>query len=148
MDEANARRTVEALLGSYRRFNDLAADVFSDGSYQQAVEFRKLVGHILGTISVGFFMPLFQQFPALKPEEFKGPYEPLPLLPRETALELRAALEELGSRLSFIEAGVCSSGTPNEVQAVQSEVADLNEVIRLGQAFADRAASRHASPGH
>ena len=78
MDEATARRTVEALLGSYRRFNDLAADVFSDGSYQQAVEFRKLVGHILGTISVGFFMPLFQQFPALKPEEFKGPYEPLP----------------------------------------------------------------------
>jgi hypothetical protein len=147
MDESTARRTIEALLASYRRFNGLANDVFSEGSYPQAREFRKLAGHIMGSISVGFFTPLFQQFPALEPTEFKGAYQPPPRLPPEKALEIGAALEELASRLSFIEAAIRAAGTPAELQAAQSEIADLLETIRAGRAFVERAARQPETSG-
>lgn|SRR5512141_758351 len=139
MDKRTAEGIVESLLASYKGINEVVSGVFAEGPYRQAVEFRSLAGQLMGHIATGFFMPLFREFPELEPAEFRTTYTPPPPLPRERIVALEQRLEELASRVTFIEANLRANRTPADLAMFNPELATLRETLELGRKFAARA---------
>jgi hypothetical protein len=145
MNEDAARVILESLLASYRRINELATEVFEEGSYPEALEFRKAAGHVMGNIVAEFLIPLFQQYPHLNPLGSDAVHMASPNVSEAKAREINAAVRDLASRLRFIEQQL-HSVAPTELEArLLAGIPEVTESLELVERFAQRVINRAES---